>query len=70
MALRAVTVARPARAPLSESEKAMLFDLAMDAGALTTARMPSRADALSAAPLIVAFAQAYVAIRDREDGVI
>lgn len=62
--------ARPARdrlrAALSEREKAMLFDLALAAGA----REASCREALAAAPLIEAFARAYVAIRDREDGLI
>jgi len=59
--------ARPTlRAALSESEKAMLFDLAIAADG----RDAGRADIGAAAPLIEAFARAYVAIRDREDGVI
>lgn len=59
--------ARPIlRATLSESEKAMLFDMALAADP----RDCGRADISTAAPLIEAFARAYVAIRDREDGVI
>jgi hypothetical protein len=54
------------RATLSESEKAMLFDMALAADP----RDSGRADIGAAAPLIEAFARAYVAIRDREDGVI
>jgi hypothetical protein len=70
MAVLAFDAARPARptpSVLSEGEKAMLFDLAMEAGGC---RENSRADALAAAPLIEAFARAYVAIRDREDGIV
>ena len=70
MAIRAIEAARVARAPLSEGEKAMLFDLAMEAGGFGHGRAASRAETLAAAPLIEAFARAYVAIRDREDGVV
>jgi hypothetical protein len=58
--------ARAPALPLNQSEKAMLFDLAIAAAG----REPARADALQAAPLIAAFAQAYVAIRDREEGLV
>jgi hypothetical protein len=57
------------RAPqrvLSRDEKAMLFDHAL----MAMGRHPCRADALAAAPLIAAFAAAYVAIRDREEGIV
>lgn len=57
------------RAPalsLSEREKAILFDLAMAAAG----REPGRSEVMQAAPLIDAFARAYVAIRDREDGIV
>lgn len=57
-----------ARKGLSEGEKAMLFDLAL--GAASRARELSRGQVLAAAPLIEAFARAYVAIRDREDGIV
>jgi hypothetical protein len=52
--------------PLSESEKAMLFDLALAAAG----REAGRTEALQAAPLIDAFARAYVAIRDRQEGLV
>jgi hypothetical protein len=52
--------------PLSDREKAMLFDLAIAAAG----REPTRADALQAAALIDAFARAYVVIRDREEGLV
>jgi len=58
--------ARAPQMPLSESEKAMLFDLAIAAAG----REASRAEAFHSAPLIDAFAKAYVAIRDREEGLI
>lgn len=70
MAISAIEEARAARTPLSDGEKAMLFDLAMEAGGFRRARDASRAEALAAAPLIEAFARAYVAIRDREDGIV
>lgn len=58
--------ARAPSLPLSESEKAMLFDLAIAAAG----REPSRSEAFQSAPLIDAFARAYVAIRDREEGLV
>ena len=58
--------ARATLMPLSESEKAMLFDLAIAAAG----REPSRTEVFQAAPLIDAFARAYVAIRDREEGLV
>lgn len=58
--------ARAPHMPLSESEKAMLFDLAI----VAAGREVCRAEAFYAAPLIDAFARAYVAIRDREDGIV
>lgn len=58
--------ARAPAMPLTESEKAMLFDLAIAAAG----REPCRAEAFQAAPLIDAFARAYVAIRDREEGLV
>ncbi len=70
MAVSAIVDARAARTPLSEGEKAMLFDLAMEAGGFRYGRDASRTEALAAAPLILAFARAYVAIRDREDGLV
>lgn len=57
---------QPSGLPLSESEKAMLFDLAIAAAG----REPTRAEAFQAAPIIDAFARAYVAIRDREEGLV
>ena len=68
MPVLALETRRPAplRAPLSEREKAMLFDLALAAAPHAAAR----GDAIAAAPLIEAFARAYVAIRDREDGLV
>ena len=68
MTIYAIEAARAARMPLSEGEKAMLFDLAMAAGGSRLAR--SRTETIAAAPLIEAFARAYVAIRDREDGIV
>jgi hypothetical protein len=50
---------------LSAHEKAMLFDLALDAG-----RVAPYMELARAAPLIEAFARAYVAVRDREDGIV
>ena len=70
MAVVAWEAARAKRARLSEGEKAMLFDLALSADGFPASREASRTAALAAAPLIEAFARAYVAIRDREDGVI
>ena len=70
MAVIAWDDARQKRAPLSEGEKAMLFDLAVTAGGFSPGREASRSEALAAAPLIEAFARAYVAIRDREDGIV
>lgn len=58
------------RLRLSQSEKAMLFDLAMEAGGHRPAPAPGRSEALAAASLIAAFARAYVTIRDREDGIV
>jgi hypothetical protein len=58
--------ARAPSLPLSQSEKAMLFDLAIAA----SGRESGRTEALQAAPLIDAFARAYVAIRDREEGLV
>lgn len=58
--------ARAPNLPLSEAEKAMLFDLALAAAG----REPCRSEAFQAAPLIDAFARAYVAIRDREEGLV
>lgn len=70
MGVRAIGTACAARQPLSEGEKAMLFDLAMEAGGFRGGREVSRTEALAAAPLILAFARAYVTIRDREDGIV
>ena len=70
MAIIAIEDARAARAPLNEGEKAMLFDLAMEAGGFGGGREVSRTETLTAAPLILAFARAYVAIRDREEGLV
>ena len=53
--------ARPAP-ELSDAEKARLFDAAMAAGAEGSAAPSVR--------MLMAFADAYVAIRDREDGII
>lgn len=61
-----VVAVRAGAATLSESEKAMLFDLAIAA----SGREPGGAEALQAAPLIDAFARAYVAIRDRAEGLV
>ncbi|KAF0179909.1 MAG: hypothetical protein IV086_13550 [Hyphomonadaceae bacterium] len=61
-----VVAGRAPSLPLSESEKAMLFDLALAA----TGRESGRAEALQVAPVIDAFARAYVAIRDREEGLV
>lgn len=47
---------------LSDAEKARLFDAAMAVGAEGSATPSVR--------LLMAFADAYVAIRDREDGII
>jgi hypothetical protein len=69
MVVRAIGTARTARQVLSEGEKAMLFDLAMEVGGFR-ARAPATGEVLAAAPLIMAFARAYVAIRDREDGIV
>lgn len=72
MVVRAIDAPRMARQPagtalnLSEGEKAMLFDLALEAGGFRAGREAW----LEAAPLIAAFARAYVTIRDREDGLI
>jgi hypothetical protein len=49
-------------ARLTIEEKAMLFDAAMDADA--------RGADLSSGRLLAAFAAAYVAIRDRADGIV
>jgi hypothetical protein len=70
MALTAIEDARAARAALTENEKAMLFDLAMEAGGFRSGRKATRTEALAAAPLILAFARAYVSIRDREEGLV
>ncbi|MDX2233008.1 MAG: hypothetical protein NW200_00790 [Hyphomonadaceae bacterium] len=53
-------------AALTDREKAMLFDLAL----ASAARPNEAAQAIAAAPLILAFARAYVAIRDREEGIV
>ena len=61
MIIRAIEEARAARMPLSEGEKAMLFDLAMAAGGSRLAR--SRTETIAAAPslpgqrAIIAFRQ-------------
>ena len=70
MSVTALNDTRSQRTPLSEGEKAMLFDLALSAGSFGAGRNPSRTEAIAAAPLIEAFARAYVAIRDREDGIV
>jgi len=51
-----------AAAPLSQAEKAMLFDAA------TAAARSGRGSAN--AELLLAFASAYVAIRDRAEGIV
>ena len=51
-----------AAAPLSQAEKAMLFDAA------TAAAQAGRAS--GGAEILMAFAAAYVAIRDRAEGII
>jgi len=65
-ALAHIRPADDVRDRLSEAEKAHLFDLAFAASRTG----PARPDLIAAAPLIVAFAQAYVAVRDREEGLI
>lgn len=65
-----VDIAPVARLRLTDGEKAMLFDLAMEAGGFRGAAAATRSDALAAAPLILAFAQAYVSIRDRAEGIV
>ena len=57
--------ARRAVTFLTEREKAMLFDMALDARAEV-----AYAEVAAAAPLIEAFARAYVALRDREEGIV
>jgi hypothetical protein len=52
---------------LSEREKAMLFDLAMESAKTERARS---ADIHCHAAVIAAFARAYVLIRDREQGIV
>jgi hypothetical protein len=57
---------------LSDQEKARLFDAALNAAGAKIAdddSAPAR-HARSLAPLVMACAAAYIAIRDREEGIV
>jgi hypothetical protein len=72
--MKSHVVAFPVRAaPLSVGEKAALFDLAMCAsshGMNTRPLTATRRLAMDLAPLVAVLATSYVALRDREDGIV
>lgn len=67
MPFDAVMTPRSRALPLSESEKAALFDLALAAAGASDEKVSA---AREHASLIAAFAQAYILIRDREEGLV